>query len=312
MIARIIEKLRVHGWLAHLLASLGGALYIFQAWSYARISNILPGRRWIFIPGPSICQRRFLRPYQDYGAVRLYTPLAYLIPGNVEASFGPGLRTGRYFSIFCSLIMILALWWTARRLGGKWPAAAIVWAIALNSHLCSDLFTGDFRSAGGVPVGALPDVRPGRKTPLWQVLTGSVLAGLVVMTRQNMLPLLPLLVAYVFWQHGKKAGLLSAAACLLPILIIHLIYWPNILELWALWLPARLTPFLDPYRFPQVDLASSMGSSGPLLAFLQGIRFHYFTMVGFALCLFFWPARPPGRAGTINVWPGFWQPSSWP
>jgi hypothetical protein len=79
----------------------------------------------------------------------------------------------------------------------------------------------------------------------------------------------------------------------LPILIIHLIYWPHILELWAIWLPTRLTPFLDPYRFPRVDFvaANSMGFSGRLLAFLQGIRFHYFTMVGFCLCLFSWPAR---------------------
>ncbi len=292
MIARIIEKLRVHGWTAYLLASLGGALYTFQAWSYARIQTSFLDEGGYLYLGLQYA-KGFLRPYQDYGAVRLYAPLAYLIPGNVEDLFGPGLQTGRYFSIFCSLVMILALWWTARRLGGKWSAAAVVWAIAL-TPISVQIYSLAISEAlvACLLVLSLMFVL-GEKRPLWQVLTGSVLAGLLVMTRQNMLPLLPLLVVYVFWQHGKRAGLLSVAACLLPILIIHLIYWPNILELWSLWLPPRLTPFLDPYRFPQADLAttSNMGFSGRLLAFLQGIRFHYFTMVGFSLCLFFWPAR---------------------
>jgi hypothetical protein len=45
--------------------------------------------------------------------------------------------------------------------------------------------------------------------PLWQIVLGSLLAGLMLMTRINMLPVLPLLLLYIFWQHGVKAGILS-------------------------------------------------------------------------------------------------------
>ena len=44
----------------------------------------------------------------------------------------------------------------------------------------------------------------GEDRPLWQIILGSILAALAVLTRQNMAPVLPLLVLYIFWQHGKS------------------------------------------------------------------------------------------------------------
>jgi hypothetical protein len=113
------------------------------------------------------------------------------------------------------------------------------------------------------------------------------------MTRQNLFPLIPLLIAYVFWQHGKTAGWLSLAGCLLPFIVIHVIYWPNILQLWAVWLPPKWTYFLNAYRFPVAQLAatSSLSFSASSLALVQGFRFHYFSLVGFFVCVFLWPQR---------------------
>jgi hypothetical protein len=138
------------------------------------------------------------------------------------------------------------------------------------------------------------------KRPLWQITAGSVLSGLVVMTRHDLVPLVPLLVVYVFWQHGKKAGWWSLAGCLLPIVVIHAFYWPNILQLWAVWLPAGWTPFLNAYRFPTAQLVSpnTFNFSVSLLALLQGFRFHYFTLLGFFICAFLWPPRGGWRNRT--------------
>jgi len=41
---------------------------------------------------------------------------------------------------------------------------------------------------------------------------GSLLTGLMIMTRINMLPVLPLLVLLYLLEHGKKAGWISALA----------------------------------------------------------------------------------------------------
>jgi hypothetical protein len=292
MIRQIYQKLRDSSWIAPILAFLGWVIYFIQAWVYAHIqTSFLDEGGYLYIG--DLYARGVIRPFQDYGPIRLYAPLAYLIPGQIEAWFGASLRTGRYFSIFCGMIMIAALWITARRLGGMWWAAATVWGIAL-TPISIQIYSLAITEAlvACLLVCSLMFVL-GDRRPLWQLVTGSILAGLVVMTRQNLIPLIPLLVAYIFWQHGKKAGWWALAGCLLPILIVHAIYWPNILELWALWLPARLTPFLDPFRFPTASLESpnAISFSGRLLAFLQGIRFHYFTTIGFSVSLFLWPRR---------------------
>ena len=52
----------------------------------------------------------------------------------------------------------------------------------------------------------------GEQRPLWQIVLGSILAGLMGMTRINMLPVLPLLVLYIFWQHGLKASVSALLA----------------------------------------------------------------------------------------------------
>jgi hypothetical protein len=82
--------------------------------------------------------------------------------------------------------------------------------------------------------------------------------------------------------------------------VIHAIYWPNILQLWAVWLPAGWTPFLNAYRFPAAQLVSSntLSFSASSLALLQGFRFHYFSLVGFFVCVFLWPRRGGWRNRT--------------
>jgi hypothetical protein len=130
--------------------------------------------------------------------------------------------------------------------------------------------------------------------PLWQILIGSVLAAIAVLTRQNMILMLPLLILYVFWQHGWQKGAWSLAAIAIVFIAVHAYYWPNILTIWAPWLPDSLTPFLNPFRLP--------GDSTPVWdpsidfwnrtnAFFQGMRYHFIALVGGIFALIFWAPR---------------------
>ena len=288
----IFQRLWESSRLAYLVALSGWVLYFIQSSIYVHIQTMVSDEGGYLYAGNLFAQG-ILRPFQDYGLIRNYAPLAYLIPGQIEAWFGAGLRTGRFFSVFCGMIMVVALWLTARRLSSKWWAAAVVWAVVLTpiSIQIYSMAITEALVACLLVCSLLFFLGPGRS--LWQIISGSILAGLTVMTRHNLIPLVPLLVAYVFWQDGKKAGWWALVASLLPILVIHALYWPNILELWAIWLPARFTPFLDPYRVVSTNIAGSSEVQvlGRLSSFLQGIRFHYFTMVGFCVCLFLWPKR---------------------
>jgi hypothetical protein len=292
MIMKAIQRIRDNTVLSLVLAILGAALYSVQAWVYAHIQTSFVDEGGYLYIG-DLFLRGILRPFQDFGPPRWYSPLSYLIPGQIEMWFGTSLLTGRFFSVFCGIIMLIPLWLIAKRLGGKWWGVAIIWSIAL-TPISIQIFSLALSQAlvACLLAWSLFFVL-GEKRMLWQIAAGSILSGVVVMTRQNLLPLVPLLVAYVFWQHGKKAGWWALAGCLFPILVLHVIYWPNILQLWAIWLPARLTPFLNAYRFPVAELVSVSGASlsTRLLSFLLGFRFHYFTMLGFIVCLFLWPRR---------------------
>jgi hypothetical protein len=289
-IGKILRKWGSYPWLAPVLSFSGAALYFIQAWVYAHIqTSFLDEGGYLYVG--DLYARGIIKPFQDYAIPRWYAPLAYLIPGQIEKWFGASLLTGRYFSVFCGLLMLIPLWITARRFAGKWWGAAIIWGMAL-TPISIQIYSLALSQAlvACLLAWALMFVL-GEKRPLWQIITGAFLAGLLVMTRHNLAPVVPLLVAYVFWQHGKKAGWWALTGCLLPILVIHAIYWPNILQLWALWLPASLTPFLDAFQFPVAGLVSgnSSGFSARLLAFVQGFRFAYFAMLGFVVTLFLWP-----------------------
>jgi hypothetical protein len=233
-------------------------------------------------------------PFQDYGFWTNHMPFSFLIPGWVQELFGPGLRTGRYFAIFLSAMILIGIWILGSRLGNQWWAAVLIWLFALNGPAIK---TYSVMGSQGLVAFMLVwilvlTIGPGRK--LWHLVLGTLLAALLMLTRINMSPVLPIVVLYIFWEHGKKAGLWAAAAGLFGMGVGHAFFWPGILRLWAKWLPSSLTPFLSAYRpplnaYPKVD--PDINIYNRVVSFLQGFRFHFFAIVGSAFSWLVWPTR---------------------
>jgi 4-amino-4-deoxy-L-arabinose transferase-like glycosyltransferase len=280
--APVLKKAILASWTPHVLALLGAFLYLVQAWHYARTT--IPGldegsylfKGYLYLHG-------VYEPFEPYGPLTNKAPFAFLIPGFAQYLFGAGLRTGRLFAIFLGLLAILGTWITIRRWTGKWFAAASVWVFALSPVVikihaitASEVIISCLLAWTCVLVLA-------EERPLWQVALGSVLSALAVLTRQNMVVVLPFLVLYIFWQHGWRKGVASLAAGGVVFLAVHAYYWPHILTIWAPWLPESLTPFLDPFRLPQ-DVVPVWNPSNDfwnrVIAFFQGIRYHFIPVVG--------------------------------
>ncbi len=288
----IMTKLENTKWLAYLVALGGGVFFVLQLWLYAHTQTSLVDEGMYLFLG-----YRFVEggDISYLGAWNYYAPLSYLIPGTIQSWFGPGLRAGRYFSILLSLLMAFALWATAKRLGGKWWAAAAIWALALTPMQNKMYSLAIVQALVACMLAWSLMLLLGEKRPRWQIISGSLLAGLLAMTRHNMIPLLPLLVGYIFWQHGQKAGWWSAIACLLPVLIGHIIYWPTILRLWFFfWLPVQWIPSLSQYGPPEGTAPIWSGSpplATQLIAFFTGFQVHYIVLVGALATLLLWPRR---------------------
>jgi hypothetical protein len=281
-IQSFFHKLNSHPWIAEGIALVAGIAYVLQLWMYAhtRESILDEGaylyKGYLFVTGQYSI-------YQDYGPWSNHMPLSFLIPGYIQALFGPGLGVGRYFAIFLAVLILLGLWILAKRLGNRWWAAAIVLVFAWNPVI--PRFYSVAVSQGLIAcmlVWTLVLVL-GEDRPLWQILLGVVLSGLMIMTRINMLPVLPLLVLYLFWEHGIKTGALASVAGALTVIIGHAFFWPEILQMWAYWLPPQVSPFMDSWRLPESYVRywdPEVTLWKQLLSVFQSYRYHFTAVTG--------------------------------
>jgi len=294
---KVWQNLKSKPWVANVLACVGAIVFAAQTWFYIHFQDSILDEGNYLVKG-LLFVRGQLTLYQDYGPWSNHMPLSFIIPGTVLNWFGPSLRTGRYLAFVLALLMLLGFWIVARRWGKNWWAAFAVWALALNpaglkihSTMTSQVLVACMLV--WVLVLVLAEERS-----LWQLLLGSALAGLILLTRENMIILLPILLLYLWWQFGWRRALWSALAMGLVIMIGFARYWPGILKVWAAWLPVDLLPFLKAYQAPEgislwdprVDLA------GRLLSFFSAFRYHFVAMVGVLATLLLWPRQKDWRS----------------
>jgi hypothetical protein len=210
--------------------------------------------------------------------------LSFLIPGYIQKWFGPGLETGRYFMIFLSLFTLLGLWVFARRWGNAWWAAGAVWVMALNP---AEIKIHTLAISEGTVAAILVWIVVlvvGEKRPLWQILLGAALLAPLVLTRENMAFVPPIVLLYIFWQHGWKAGLLASLCAGLLFLAGNAFYFPNNLKFWAIRAPDSVFPFLRDWKMVDtggVNLPPPEESNlyRMILYFWLTFRLHFVSLV---------------------------------
>ncbi len=223
-------------------------------------------------------------PFADYGVWTNHAILSFLIPGYVQRWFGAGLETGRYFMIFISMLTLLGLWVFARRWGNAWWAAGVVWVMALNP---AEIKIHTLAISEGTVAALLVWIivlTVGEKRPLWHILLGAMLTAPLVLTRENMAFVPPILFVYIFWQHGWKAGLLAMLCAGILFLAGNAFYFPENLKFWATRVPDWLAPFLRAWKKPFTG-----GTSLPepeesnlyrmILYFWLTFRLHFISLV---------------------------------
>jgi hypothetical protein len=295
-----LKNINWPSWTPIALAVLGAFVYLIQAltYSYTTVSSLDEGS---YLLKGILYLRGVYEPFEPYGPLTNKAPFAFLIPGFVQYIFGAGLRTGRFFVIFLGLLTLLGVWITAKRWSTKWVATGSVWVFALSSMVIKTYSVAVSEVIIACLLAWMCVCVLGHQRPLWQVILGSLLAALAVMTRQNMAPVLVLLILYIFWEHGKQKGIWALVAGSVFFIAVHIYYWPHILSIWAPWLPESLTPFLDPYRLPKDAIPiwdPSIDFWNRMNAFFQGIRYHFIIIVGSIFALIFWPRQSDWKSAS--------------
>ena len=227
--------------LPYYLAGIGLALYIAQTalFTQIRLPNMDEGA-YLF-KGLQYA-RGTVVPFVPYGFWTNKMYLTFYLYGWVQLLFGPGLLTARIFAAVLGSLSVIGIWLITRRFSNNWIAAAAIWAMALNPTMISIYSIGNSQVVVIFFLVLSLVFSLGADRRLWEIVTGSALAGILVLCRENMIFVLPLLAVYFFWQQGKKKGFIALLTMSAVLVIGHLIFWPEILRLWERWLPSVLIP----------------------------------------------------------------------
>ena len=276
---------------AALMALFGAVLYLIQALLFAHTTTSRLDEGAYLYKGLLFATGQY-HPFGLYGVWTNKAPLSFLIPGYAELVFGAGLRTGRYLSVVLGLLTLLGLWVASLRINhSPWLAVAAVWSFALSPILIAT----DSQAVSQIIVACLLTwtltLALGEKRPLWQLTLSGFLAGATIMTRQNMAVVLPLLVLYIFWQHGWKPAVFSLLAGGGLLILFHILYWPYIMQLWLPWLPHLFTTtFFPDLQGSYLPLSSTvMRWDSRMLGLFYGFRFDFLVLFGSLTALILWP-----------------------
>jgi hypothetical protein len=281
-------------YLHYVILGLASLSYIIQAWIYSQQQRSLLDEGNFLLKGYLFATGKYI-PFQEYGTWTNKMPLSFLVPGYFQKVFGPGLSAGRYYAFFLSILILGAAVIIGQRLGGKWGGALTAVLITLNPaplKIYSMVF-----SEGLVAFLMLTSLVLilGKDRPLWQILVGSFLVGLVPVTRINLLPFLPLVIIYLIWNYGPKIGLYGLLVSLTPIIGAHIIYWPEISRLWTRWLPESIRSILNlegfnPFGGIRAD-QKNVSLLDRFLAIFQGIRMQFPALIGAFAVISLWPKK---------------------
>ncbi len=285
----------------------GFAYFLIQALSFAaQLPTAGSGEGVYLYKGYLFAIGRY-QPFEDFGPMTDQLPVSYLIPGFIQAQFGPGMETARTYAVVVGTLALLGVFLTVYRNASAWWAAATVWLVAINPAYVQGFSQAIPQSLVSMLFAWMLFFGLGRERRNWELGLAAFLAGLAGMAWVNVLPALPLFIAYVFWQYGRRSGWTALIVGALPVIGLHALYWPGILKFWADWIPegvfAEITNYRSPWHeaflpkdfswFPissWIDDREHLAWVG-VASFWQALRVNFSVVFGVVLSVVFWPWR---------------------
>jgi hypothetical protein len=303
---RIIEFLKKYSLILAVFAGLAGfVFYALQSWDFAHSLTTMVWDEAMYLYKGIIFANGEFQPFEDYGPWTNQMPVSFLIPGHIQKWFGMGMFSGRMYAFVLGLLTVVGLALAAHRTGGKWWAVVAIWVVTLNSGWIKAFSQVYSQGLVSFFFAWMLAFAAGKDRKTWELCLAAALAGLAGMSRINVLPVVFFFIVYIIWQYGWKTGAWVAAAGLIPVVFFHAIYLPDVLKIWAYWIPPELysgiVDFRSPWRevfipagFSWWPFSSWIGDSQHLAwtgisTFFMAVRANFIPFFGVLVSLLLWP-----------------------
>jgi len=198
-------------------------------------------------------------PFEINGPITNKPPLAFLIPG-LSQIIQPGIGSGRALNVLLLAGSLIGIWLILHRQGHAWWGNLALFLVVINPawveyytrvmtqtptlfFLVWSLFWGLGKDRG-----------------MSSLILAAGLGVLMVFIRHNLAFYLPILWAYMIWEHGFKKANLAFLPAVLLFVALNVLYWPEIFnQLWAKSLPTQIADGIfalsgtkPPYNPPNV------------------------------------------------------------
>ena len=236
-------------------------------------------------------------PYQEFGPITNKPPFSFYSLG-ISQLFEPGLRSGRYFAVILGIIALVGLWLTIKRLFNIRWATGVAILVSLSTALIMYSSKAMTQVVTSLLLAWLSYFILGKDRKLWQLCLGGILAVLLPLTRQNLLPLYFLILVYIAWEHGRK-GWISIGVSLSIFFLFLIFYWPGLFSTYiTTYLPGAtgnsILSFFNiefPVNTSDIFSNSDRGIVQETVILFQGLRNFILPVIAAFMLLFTLPYR---------------------
>jgi hypothetical protein len=197
------------------------------------------------------------RPFEENGLLTNKPLFSFWILG-LSQMLSIGLRSGRYFAILLSIGVFIGLWFTSKKYLGLKSALFNSLLITINQAIIIY-----YSRAMTEVVTALLIIWSlyyilGAEHKKTELCFGLILAAIVLLTRQNLLPFFVFSLLYVIWENGFKKSLVPILLSISFFIAINIMYWPDIYTyIWEPLLPTNIASFLN--NIFNVNVSGNLG-----------------------------------------------------
>jgi len=169
--------------------------------------------------------------YKDGGPYFEYMPLAFLVPGVIQAVFGPDFIAGRLFSILCGTLAIVVTYLVGKRLASRRAGLISAWFVVGNLIILRYYTTISPYSWVSLFLMLSLLVLTSSMASPYRELGAVFFAAITFVTRQNMVVALGIIVLYGMIVQKRVSSMIIVAlsAFVFPALFIAP-YWPDLIN----------------------------------------------------------------------------------